>query len=312
VSVATAGALTAIGVMAILVSRALSKRRAAEFASAERDRTVGADGVFHGAESIRLEGSTDGVALLLHGFNDTPQSLSHLGHSLQARGWTVVIPLLPQHGRGAGTYIAAGNATEWLECAREEWKLLRTRSRKTVLVGQSMGGAIAAILAAEQTPSALVLLAPYLSMSKGARTLARVWPVWQLFVPQLRSNPARALRDPAARARALGGTRFSPRLVAELFRIVRAARRALDLITAPTLVIHAVVDYRIPSASAQEAYERIAARDKTLIWNTRGGHVVAADEGRDDVVRHVTRWLDAHVALDAPATGNTFDVMRKR
>jgi len=62
---------------------------------------------------------------------------------------------------------------------------------------------------------------------------------------------------------------------------------------------------------AQEAYDRIASRDKTLIWNTRGGHVVAADEGRDDVVDHIVQWLDARVALDAPAVGNTFDAMGK-
>jgi carboxylesterase len=290
----------------------MSQRRAAEFASVERDRTFGADGIIAGAETVRLEGSSGRSALLVHGFNDTPQSLSHLGRALHDRGWTVIIPLLPHHGRGSGTYIADGRADAWLEAAREEWRLLRQRSRSAILVGQSMGGAVAVILASEQPPSGLVLLAPYLSMRRGARTLARIWPVWQFFVPQLRSNPGRALRDPAARARSLGGTRFSPRLVAELLWIVRAARRALGLITSPTLVIHALVDYRIPSASAQKAYDRIASRDKTLIWTSRGGHVVAADEGRDDVVDHVVRWLEARIVLDAPATGNTFDSMGKR
>jgi carboxylesterase len=306
------GVLGVVGVAATLLSRALTRRRAQQFASLELQRTKGPDGTFAGAESVVLDASPDRAALLLHGFNDTPQSLLHLGHALHARGWTVMIPVLPQHGRGADTIIAEGSAADWLGDAREKWTALRKRSRTTVLIGQSMGGAIAAILAAEQMPSALVLLAPYLSMGKGARTLARVWPVWQLFVPQLRSNPERALRDPAARARSLGGTRFSPRLVAEVFRIVRAARRSLDLISAPALVIHARADYRIPSVSAQEAYDRIASRDKTLIWATRGGHVVAADEGRDEVASHVLRWLDARVALDAPATGNTFDAMGKR
>lgn len=311
-SVATVGALGAIGVVAVLVSRAVSKRLAGQFAHVERQRMIGAEGILTGAESVVLNASSDRAVMLLHGFNDTPQSVSYLGHALHARGWTVVIPLLPQHGRGAEVFIADGSADAWLGEARAKWTALRKHARVAVLVGQSMGGAIATVLASEQTPTALVLLAPYLSMGNGARMLARVWPVWQLFVPQLRANPGRALRDPVARDRSVGGMRFSPRLVAELLRVVRAARRSLDLITAPTLVIHALSDYRIPSVSAQEAYDRIASRDKTLIWNPRGGHVVAADEGRDDVVDHVVRWLDAHIALDAPAVGSTFDSMGKR
>ena len=311
-NIAMFGAAAAIGVAGTLISRAVSRRRAQQYASRELERAVAPDGVFMGAESITLDASTGRAALLLHGFNDTPQSLVHMGRALHARGWMVRIPLLPQHGRGAQAFLKGGHGDEWIACAREEWAGLRTRSRTTLILGQSMGGALSVILAAEAPPSALVLLAPYLSMTKGARILAPIWPVWQLFVPQLRSNPDRALRDPAARAKALGGTRFSPRLVAELLGVVRAARRVLDLITCPTLVIHARADYRIPSASAQEAYERIGAKDKTLIWSTRGGHVVAADEGKDDAVNNINRWLDARFVLDAPAVGNTFDAMRNR
>jgi carboxylesterase len=313
VNIPAIGVLGALGVIVTLISRAVIDRRAAQFASLESQRSKGPEGVFAGAESVVLESSSsDRAALLLHGFNDTPQSLAYLGSALHERGWTVLIPLLPHHGRGAELFLAEGKSDAWLSEARKQWTALRKRSNTVVLVGQSMGGAIAAVLASEQAPSALVLLAPYFSMGRGTRTLARIWPVWQLFAPRLRSDPERALRDPAARTRSLGGTRFSPRLVAELLRIVQAARRSLELITVPTLVIHALADYRIPSLSAREAYERIGSRDKTLIWNTRGGHVVAADEGRDDVVNHVVSWLESHVARDAPAAGNTSDIMGKR
>jgi carboxylesterase len=307
---AVIAAVGAAGVIATAVSRALSTRRAAQLSAIERARTFRRDGVYEGAESVTLAGSQDRVAMLLHGFNDTPQSLAILGRALHERGWTVHIPLLPHHGRGADAFIENGNAAEWISHARSEWLAVQSRATTTLLVGQSMGGAIASILAVEMPPTALVLLAPYLSMGAAPRALARVWPVWQLFVPQLRSNPERAIRDPAARARSLGGTRFSPRLVSELLRVVRAARRSLAHLSVPTLVIHGRSDYRIPSASAQGAFDAIGSRDKTLLWQARGGHVIAADEGHEEVIMRVAGWLDERV-IAGPRPGNTFDTMGK-
>lgn len=304
-------ALGAAGAVVVIVTRALSSRRAADGASLERSRAVRPDGVFDGAESLVLTASPDRCALLLHGFNDTPESLSLLGRELHRRGWTVHLPLLPQHGRGAAAFMAEGNAADWISHARDIWTSMHGRAETTILVGQSMGGAIAAVLAVERPPSALILLAPYLGMGFAPRTLARIWPVWQVFVPVLRSSPGRALRDAAARARSLGGTRFSPRLVWELMQVVQAARQVLRRLTAPTLVIHARVDYRIPSASAQSAFDAIGARDKTLVWNSRGGHVIAADEGREEVIAQVTDWLEERLPLKASRPGNTFDTMRK-
>jgi carboxylesterase len=318
VSFATIAALGAIGVVATLASRAVSRLHAGKLRHAEEARKVGPDGVVIGAEGVHIAGSSDRCALLLHGFNDTPQSLLLLGRSLHARGWTISIPLLPHHGRGSSEFMKGGNAAEWIECARREWSAFASSSPTPVLIGQSMGGAIAAILSVERPPAALVLLAPYLRMGWPERTLARVWPVWQFFVPELRSNPGRALRDAEARAASRGGMRFSPRLVAELLRVVQQAWRALPQMTAPTLVFHARSDYRIPSKAARAAFERIGSADKTLVWNTKGGHVVAADEGREEVIANVVKWLDTRAVdarvlgarvLDASPAGNTFDTI---
>lgn len=296
-------------IAAIACTRLLSARSAREAAVLERARTVSASGIQVGAESIHLTGTNDRCALLLHGFNDTPQSLAHLGRALNARGWTVSIPLLPQHGRGAATIVATGNSADWIGAARAAWTSTRATSPTAVLIGQSMGGAIAADLSIEAPPATLILLAPYLHMKWTGRSLATIWPVWQIFVPTLRSRPERAIRDEDARARALGGTRFSPRLVGELLKVVRRGRAALPLLKVPTLVINAHSDYRIPSDSAQKSFDLIGAHEKQIVWINRGGHVVAADEGRDEVVKAVMDWLDRR-APTIQATGTTFDAMR--
>jgi hypothetical protein len=39
--------------------------------------------------------------------------------------------------------------------------------------------------------------------------------------------------------------------------------------------------------------------------------VIAADEGREEVIAQVTDWLEERLPLKAPRPGNTFDTMRK-
>jgi carboxylesterase len=302
--------VVSVFVVAVLVSRAATLHRARTFLDIERSRRTGEDGVITGAESVLIEGAAAYKALLLHGFNDTPQSLLPMGRALQASGWSVSIPLLPHHGRGADVFLSRGNADAWMASARETWAAMNKPGCTTLLVGQSMGGAIASILAAEHPPAGLVLLAPYLGMGTAPRLLAPAWPLWQLLMPEIRSNPERAIHDPAVRAASLGGRRFSPRLVYELLRVVRAARRVLQKINVPTIVIHARADYRIPSVTAQEAFTKIGASDKTLVWTTRGGHVIAADEGRDEVIASVMEWLSARGMTPTHEMGNTLDAMR--
>jgi carboxylesterase len=268
----------------------------ARAAAARPDRPVGADGIVIGAGPLELHGTSDRGMLLLHGFNDTPQSVAHLARALHALGWTVSVPLLPHHGRGAEEMERHGNANEWIAFARSEWKSFQWRVPRAVLCGQSMGGALAVILATEAPPEALVLLAPYLAMGRLARTLATVWPLWQLVTPQLFSEPQQSLRDPLARSQTLGNGCFTPRLVSELKKVVSLAQRMLPQVRVPALVLHARSDYRIPSPSAQRAFEKLGSTDKSLIWRDGSGHVLAADVGREEVSMLVAKWLDDRVS----------------
>jgi carboxylesterase len=253
---------------------------------------VHSDGVFVGAEAFSLAGPRQRGALVLHGFNDTPQSVAEFSRVLHARGWTVRVPLLPQHGRADASFEREGRAKAWLDHSRSEWRRLREQCDQPVLIGQSMGGALATILAVENAPHAMVLLAPYLSMGWQARLLSSVWPLWQLVRPYLFANTERGLRDPSARARSLGHATFTPRLVYELRTVVDLARAALPRVRVPTLVVHSRSDYRIPSPSAVEAFSRLGAADKSLVWRDGAGHVLAADTGREELSRLVAEWLE--------------------
>lgn len=277
------------------VSRALALRRARRSRSMRPTHPVGADGVTVGAETLRLQGTDDRGLLIVHGFNDTPQSVAKLARALHERGWTVVAPLLPHHGRVDGENAREGTSNGWIAAARAEWAALRAKAPRAVLAGQSMGGAIAAILAAEEAPAALVLLAPYFAMGRLARVLSAMWPITGIALPVIASNPTRGLRDPAARAGSLAAGEFTPRMSNELRQVVNRAHPLLPQLRVPTLMMQGRADYRIPSASAQRAFDRLGSGDKTLAWVDNVGHVLAADSAAADVCAQVGAWLDTRI-----------------
>lgn len=246
-----------------------------------------------GAEPVALDGGSKGV-LLLHGFGDTPQSLSGLAAHLHAQGWSVRVPLLHGHGTSLQAFTSA-RADEWLIGARTALVELRGRASHVAIVGQSMGGALATILAAEGGVETLVLLAPYMALPRRAARIGTLHRVASPFVPYLRSRSESSILDPEARRKALGRGITTPRLLHELSRVVRRARAASPGVTAPTLVIHSRNDPRMTVADAEAAFARLGSEDKALEWVERSGHVISVDFDRELVAQRVIDWLESHV-----------------
>jgi carboxylesterase len=253
----------------------------------------GADGIIPGAAAIDRAGSgqlSDGV-LALHGFGDTPQTLAVLADGLAARGWAVRVPLLPGHGRTLKEF-ARTSADDWIAAARGEYAAMRARYDRVVLVGLSMGGALATILSGEgDSPAALVLLAPYLAMPRPLQVFARMSRLAALWTPYVGGRGGDSIRDPIESARNLAYGATAPRLVAELASVVERARAAAPAVRAPTLMVQSRQDNRIAAADAEAAFQRLGSTGKELVWVDDGRHIITVDVGRDAVIRIVADWL---------------------
>jgi carboxylesterase len=286
----------AVSVAALAVALLAWVRRRAGRATESRvdsGRRFGPGAIIAGAEPIRLVGG-DRAVLLLHGFGDSPQSLSFLAQSLHDKGWTVRVPLLPGHGTTLATF-ARSTATEWIAAAEAALDDLEDSHRFVVLGGLSMGGAIATILAARRQHAApLVLLAPYLSMPEVPRWIALLYPLSALFtLPYVDSRTSRSIHDPHASARAVGYGVTSPRLLRELLAVVRLGRAAAPNVRSPLLVVHSEGDHRIPPERARSAFALFGSTDRTLEWVSRSGHVLTVDYDRDRVADLVASWLES-------------------
>lgn len=253
---------------------------------------VGADGIITGAESISIDGPPDApAALILHGFGDTPQSVEPLARALAARGWTVSAPLLAGHGRTLREFAASGG-DEWLASARDALRALAPRTPRLFVAGQSLGGALATILAAESAEiRSVALLAPYLDASASVRIYARLAPVLGVLAPYLTTNDDRSLHDPEARARALSFGVTTPRLTRELLRVADRATAEFPSVPQPVLYLQSRMDNRVSPEVAERA---CASRPGTVLeWVPSSGHVLTDDFERDRVAARIAEWFAA-------------------
>ncbi len=288
----TLSALVVLASVGVVVRWTITRRTEAADARRRRD-TVG---VVVGAEGFVLDRPGAPAVLLLHGAGDTPQTLRELGEFLHARGFAVSAPLLPGHGRGVRDFRRV-TSSDWRGAARAAYDTMADGRPWTGVVGLSMGGALAALTAAERPGTrALVLLAPYVELPRALRVVAVLARVIGVVLPYFPSQDARSVRDPAAEARGLAYGVFTPAAIRALRATADAAARALGAIQAPTLIVQSRQDNRVAPGVATRALARIGAADKRLEWVSAGGHVITVDYGKEQVFSLTYDWLASHGA----------------
>jgi carboxylesterase len=250
--------------------------------------------VLKGAETIDLQEEGSHGVLLLHGFGDTPQTLSLLARRLHKAGYSVLAPLLPGHGRTMDAFKQS-RAEEWIDAARQALQSMRARHDAVSVTGLSMGAALAVVVAAEDRHiPALILIAPYLGMPRTLRFAAAAHWLWGRFAGEINARNPRSIHDARERERNLAYGSVTGRTLFELSKVVRRARKSLPRVTAPTLIIQSREDPRVAPEVGEFALARIGATEKQLVWTEGAGHIITVDYGRERVFSEVERWLRRH------------------
>src|SRR3954468_9523412 len=233
--------------------------------------------IVRGAQAIDLQEEGSPGVLLLHGFGDTPQTLALLARRLHKSGYSVYAPLLPGHGRTMAAFEQS-RARDWIAAAKEAFTQMRLRHDTVSLVGLSMGGALAVLVAAEfDRIPALVLVAPYLGMPWLLQAAAATHLVWGRFAGEINAKSPRSIRDPVEREKNLAYGAITGRGLFELWTIVRRARKSLASVKAPTLIIQSREDPRVAPSVAEFAFNALGAPEKKLVWTEGAGHIITVD-----------------------------------
>lgn len=240
--------------------------------------------VLPGAEPFSHQGGPVGV-LVCHGFTGTPQSMRPLAEALAAAGFTVELPLWPGHGTTVEDMIATG-WDDWSAACESTYKELTSRCDRVVAAGLSMGGTLAAWLAANHPELAGAILVN-----------AAIEPPAPEFV-----ETVKAMLEAAPTIDAIGNDVADPDVtelaydktpLAPLLSLLGAQRELvpqLERITSPLLVFTSPQDHVVPPSSSDFLVERVSGPVERVTLE-RSYHVATLDYDRDEIARRSVEFV---------------------
>jgi alpha-beta hydrolase superfamily lysophospholipase len=285
----------------------------------ETESFAARDGTALFAQSWRpAAGPPRAVLIVMHGLRDHGDRYAPFAARLVERGYAVYAFDLRGHGRSAGRRVTIGSFDDYLMDFDQFARAVRAREpgRPLFAFGHSMGGLIVGLWAEEHPDLAgVVTSAPALRIdalplvAAASRVAASVTPDVGGLAPDnhgFSSDPAVEAdmeRDPLI-YQPPGPVGTAAGLVDGIERFWAGAHR----LTMPLLLLHGTGDTLTAPAGSRELLERAAATDKTLRLYDGQAHDLVHEPRREEIVRDVLAWLDAHTggggaAFPAPDLG---------
>ena len=211
-------------------------------------------------EGEARNGRKHGV-LLIHGFTGTAAQMRMLAQGLHQQGFTVMGINLPGH---ASTMDDMARCTwdDWLTAAKEAFLQLKKDCDDVSIVGHSMGGCLALILAQQLQPTAIAPVAAPMG------TRAPLWAA-ALAAPFMKTVWWRKRDEhsvPLEEAYDYGYPGFHCVCARHLSRLIRMARRDLHAVTCPILVVQSHADETITGDSADMILRGVSSEVKRVLW----------------------------------------------
>ena len=252
--------------------------------------------IIRGAEPVRIARGRKGACLLLHGWITTPADFGELPQALDEAGWDVHAPLHAGHGTTPRD-LRGITAQKLLDAAREHYDALRASHDRVVLVGFSMGGTIATLLAAERPPDRLVLIAPFCGVRyKWYYVLPPRW--WSAVLsPVIRYVP----RPPGTiycnrkegREAIITYDAFPTDASRALFRLRSTLLEDAQLanLTMPALLVYSSGDDTCSPKAMAALLERLPADPKRAAAFARSNHHLLHDHDREQAIRAIVEFV---------------------
>ena len=223
-----------------------------------------------------------GGALLLHGLTGSTQSVAGVAAALHTAGFDVESPMLPGHGTSPED-LATRTWAEWAAAAEAAYERL---DGPVVVVGLSMGGALAAGVAAGHPEVAgLAVVNPLVDppAESFCETLEGFLAAGEHFLPGIGGDIA----DPDARETAYD--RLPVAALLSMSRGLHELRPRLANVRCPVLILTSRHDHVVDPVSSEILADSVSGPVER-VWLEQSSHVATLDLDRDELERRIVEF----------------------
>lgn len=239
--------------------------------------------------------------LIVHGFMATPPEVAWLGSHLASAGHTVYVPRLTGHGIDP-RHMRRMRWQDWYAQVLDGYHILRQQCEQVVLIGHSMGGLLAALVACAHPADALVIAASPLTLPLAItpyiRLLDLVLP-YTIHYSDLALNLSIEQEQRKRGEKVLSRvhySRWSTRAIHELHELMNRTRQNLSKIQVPLLLLYAEQDETAPIRDAQSIASLVQSKVVEHYTLRQGSHIIFQDVGRDEAFAAVADFIQRHTA----------------
>jgi carboxylesterase len=224
--------------------------------------------IIAGGQPYFLAGGPFGC-LLIHDFTTCPKEIRWLGTQLNEAGFTVLAIRLFGHGT-CPKDLQRTRFKDWIANVEDGLTILKNQCDKSIVIGISLGGALALIAGAKMKVDGVVAIStPYqLPASTKPRSLKILVSLIGLVGLGQRSiikPPFTHRMDAILPKGQLSYDSFPPRVLLEVNGLFAEMQRVLPHISAPTLLIEAEVDQEGESTAKSQVLEHLSTRRTKLV-----------------------------------------------
>jgi carboxylesterase len=225
--------------------------------------------------------------VLVHGFTGSPAAMRPWAEFLNARGYSVRVPLLPGHGTKPSDLNEIA-WPEWPAKVNAEISELQKHCSQVFVAGLSMGGGTTLHIAAElgDKLSGIILVNPMIHVRGVSPGLAFLVSRVVKFGSSVGGDIKRK-----------GVTEYSYdklpyRGIHQLLTMLRLTRAALPSITVPMQLFHSVDDHTLPVSNTEIIMREIGSTNKSRIELLNSFHVATLDHDNELIFTNSLTFIE--------------------
>lgn len=219
------------------------------------------------------------TVLFIHGFSAKKEDNIYFLEYLKKKKVDVNTFILPGHLENKVERITYD---KWLEASEEELKKILEKNKDVILIGHSMGGAIATILASKYNVKKLVLIAPAFQVGSINQNIS---DFKNLILGKRNKELGTGFEGVLDKT-----LHVSKSSMLEVKKVAGLAKEKINEVKCPVLLLHGTMDNLVPITSSIELFSNFNTNKTfTLLTNVR--HQVFKSNKKDVISKYIYKYI---------------------